>query len=412
MRERIIYQIFVRNHSEEGNFLSVENDLERIKSLGVDIVYLMPIFTIGEINRKGTYGSPYAIKDYFEISKDLGTTEEFVSLINKCHKLGMKLILDMVFNHTSPDNVLINTHKEFYYLRDGKPSNRVGEWSDIIDLNVERDDTQEYLLSVLKHYVNLGVDGFRFDVASLIPLSFFKRARKELGNNILFFAESVDGSFKEYLRSINSYCEDDENLVPTFDLLYNYNYFFKVIDFLKDGKKDSLRKVFEIINKENKEHPDIFRSNCLENHDNDRVARYCQTPLLLKNITAMFMLMRGYAFIYAGEEYAIKHKPELFEKDPVPWEEKDLSFEQFIKDMVKIKTSLGDINDQTITELGDSFVFKLSFRNKDKEYIGLFNLNENKTSLQDHYNLVGKVNLLNNQVIDSYEIEGPILFFK
>ena len=122
--------------------------------------------------------------------------------------------------------------------------------------------------------------------------------------------------------------------------------------------------------------------------------------------------MRGYAFIYAGEEYAIKHKPELFEKDPVPWEEKDLSFEQFIKDMVKAKTSLGDISDQTIAELGDSFVFELSFRNKDKVYIGLFNLNENKTSLQDCYNLIGKVNLLNNQVIDSYEIEGPILFIK
>ncbi len=412
MSERIIYQVFVRNHSSKGDFLSVEKDLPRIKSLGVEIVYLMPIFTIGEVNRKGTYGSPYAIKDYFEISRDLGTIDEFVSLIKKCHELEMKIILDMVFNHTSPDNALIETHKEFYYLKNGKPSNRVGEWTDIIDLNVERDDTQQYLLSVLKHYVDLGVDGFRFDVASLIPLSFFKIARKELGPNVLFFAESVEPEFKEYLRSIDSYCEDDENLVPTFDLLYNYNYLSKVIDYLKYGDKDILRQVFEIINRENKEHPEILRSNCLENHDVDRIANNCKSLSQLKNITAMFVLMRGYAFLYAGEEYAIKHKPELFEKDPVPWNERDCSFEGFIKYIIEIKKSLGDIKNQVIKEIGTSFVFELSFESNNKQYIGLFNLNEKKTSLQDAYDLIGKVNLLNNQSINSLEIEGPILFVK
>ena len=412
MSGKIIYQVFVRNHSVDGDFKSVENDLERIKSLGVNIVYLMPIFTIGEVNRKGKYGSPYAIKNYFEISKDLGTTDDLISLINKCHQLGMKIILDMVFNHTSPDNGLINTHKEFYYLKDGKPSNRVGEWSDIIDLNVEREDTQQYLLSVLKHYVGLGIDGFRFDVASLIPLSFFKYARKELGDNVLFFAESVEESFRKYLRSINSYCEDDENLVPTFDLLYNYNYFFEVIGYLKDGNKDSIRKAFEIINRENKEHPEILRSNCLENHDTERVASYCKSFEQLKSITAMFMLMRGYAFLYAGEEYAIKHKPELFEKDPIPWCEKNQSFEGFIKHIVNIKNSIGDVENQNIKEIDDSFVFELSFESNNKQYIGLFNLNENKTSLQDYDGLVGKVNLLNNQTINSLEIDEPILFFK
>ena len=106
----VIYQVFVRNYSKEGTFKALQKDLERIKNLGVDIIYLTPIHKIGVLNRKGTYGSPYAIQDYFSVSEDLGTIQDFKDLVNNIHSHGMKIILDMVFNHTSPDNVLINTH--------------------------------------------------------------------------------------------------------------------------------------------------------------------------------------------------------------------------------------------------------------------------------------------------------------
>ena len=145
----VIYQVFVRNYSQDGSFVYLEKDLKRIKDLGVDIIYLTPINEIGQKNRKGNWGSPYASKDYYSISHDLGTKEDLISLINKTHELGMKIILDMVFNHTAPDSVLFKKHPEFYFYKDGKPGNRIGDWSDIIDLDTSREDTQDYLIEVL-----------------------------------------------------------------------------------------------------------------------------------------------------------------------------------------------------------------------------------------------------------------------
>jgi len=187
----IIYQIFPRNHSKEGTLKKIEEDLKRISSLGIEVIYLMPIHEIGIKERKGTYGSPYAIKDYFSISSDLGTLEDFKSLVNSTHELGMKIILDMVFNHTSPDNLLLENHEDYYYHKFWKVSNKVSEWTDIIDLDTSKEETQNYLIKVLKYWILNGVDGFRFDVASVIPIKFFIKARKELGNDIIFIGESV-----------------------------------------------------------------------------------------------------------------------------------------------------------------------------------------------------------------------------
>ena len=196
-QNEIIYQIFPRNYSKEGTFKQITKDLERIRDLGVNIIYLMPIHEIGVKNRKGTYGSPYAIKDYYSISKDLGRLTDFKKLVKETHRFGMKIILDMVFNHTAPDNVLLKNHEDYYYHKNGKLGNRVGDWSDIVDLDTYKKETQDYLLDVLKYWVSLGVDGFRFDVASMIPLSFFKRAREELKDTI-FIGESIDFNFHDY----------------------------------------------------------------------------------------------------------------------------------------------------------------------------------------------------------------------
>ena len=111
----VIYQVFIRNETKEGTFNALENKLEEIKEKGCDILYVMPISPIGEKGRKGTLGSPYAIKDYETINEEYGTLEDFKSLINKTHDLGMKIMMDIVFNHTSRDSVLIEKHEEFYY---------------------------------------------------------------------------------------------------------------------------------------------------------------------------------------------------------------------------------------------------------------------------------------------------------
>ena len=281
----------------------------------------MPIHEIGIKNRKGTYGSPYAVKDYYSISKDLGTKEDFLSLINSTHKLGMKIIIDMVFNHTAPDSVLLEQHPEYYFYRDGKLGYRVGDWSDILDLDTHREDTQNYLVDVLKYWVSLGVDGFRFDVASMIDFKVFSKAREALGKEVIFIGESVDTWFANYLQSNNYYYTPDIDMFPVFDALYNYSWFRIFEQYLR--KEVELEVLLKAIKDDEKLlEGKGLRINCMENHDNERVAHYVNEKELEK-IVDLFTEIKGPLFIYMGQEFGIKHKPELFEKDPVVWTPND-----------------------------------------------------------------------------------------
>ena len=199
LRNQMIYQVFVRNYSEEGTFNALRKDLKRIKELGTDILYLMPIHPIGELNRKGTMGSPYAIKDYYGISPDLGTLDDFKLLIKETHELDMKLMIDVVFHHTAPDHVWVKEYPHFYVYKKGKLANKVGDWSDIADFEfVNNPELISKLTDVLLYWTKLGVDGYRFDVASMIPKEFYEVAFpkvNEANPNTIYLAESVDSNF-------------------------------------------------------------------------------------------------------------------------------------------------------------------------------------------------------------------------
>lgn len=117
LRKQTMYSVYVRNHSEEGTFKAVTRDLDRIKDLGTDIVWFMPIHPIGEKNRKGILGSPYAISDYRKVNPEYGTLEDFKELIGETHKKGMKLMIDVVYNHTSHESVLWQEHPEWFYKK-------------------------------------------------------------------------------------------------------------------------------------------------------------------------------------------------------------------------------------------------------------------------------------------------------
>lgn len=360
----IIYQIFPRNHSKEGTFKKIEEDLKRISSLGVEIIYLMPIHEIGIKKRKGTYGSPYAIKNYFSISPDLGTLEDFKSLVNKTHELGMKIILDMVFNHTSPDNILLENHEDYYYHKDGKVLNKVSDWTDIIDLDTSKEETQNYLIKVLKYWISNGVDGFRFDVASIIPIKFFIKARKELGKDIIFIGESV-GNLDKF-RQRGFITNEDNEMYPTFNSLYNYNYFFKLIDYIK-GK----RKIDDIIEELNKDKNNL-RLLCLENHDNERIAALLNEERL-SNFLDFLSFIKGQVFIYAGQENGNIHKPELFEKDPLNLSYCNSNIYQMYLNLINKKKKQKEIIDIIFSKIKDnSLLVKVKYvdgQAEQKEFI-------------------------------------------
>ena len=181
LRNQVIYEVFVRNHSAVGTFQGVQKDLTRIQELGVDIIWLMPIHPIGDLHRKRSLGCPYSIQDYRAINPEYGTLEDFRSLVQSIHRLGLQVMIDVVFNHTSHDSWLASHHPEwFYHNPSGKIAGKVEDWTDVVDLDYSHPELWSYLIETLKFWVAEGVDGFRCDVASLVPVEFWQEARTEL----------------------------------------------------------------------------------------------------------------------------------------------------------------------------------------------------------------------------------------
>jgi len=223
----VIYEIFVRNHSPAGTFAGVTADLSRIKALGVDVVWLMPIHPIGRAKRKGSAGSPYAIADYRAVNPNYGDEADFRTLVRRAHELGLKVMIDLVYNHTSPDSVLARQHPDWFY-RDpaGQPFPRNGDWSDVVDLAYNHAGLVEVLLEAMLKWVRLGVDGFRCDVASLVPLEFWQQARAAAARikpDFIWLAESVHPHFIRCMRRQGYPALADAELYQVFDLTYDYD---------------------------------------------------------------------------------------------------------------------------------------------------------------------------------------------
>ena len=182
-KDAVIYQINLRQFTPEGTFFAAQSHLPRLKELGVDILWLMPIHPIGERNRKRTLGSPYAVKDYFGVNPEFGTESDFRAFIDAAHAHGFKVILDWVANHTAWDNPLVAEHPNWYetdWKGDFHPTPWT-DWADIIDLDYDNADLRAYKIRALKYWVEeFGVDGYRCDVAGYVPLDFWETARAEL----------------------------------------------------------------------------------------------------------------------------------------------------------------------------------------------------------------------------------------
>jgi glycosidase len=182
-RNAAIYQINTRQFTTEGTFAAAQEHLQRLKDLGITIIWLMPVHPIGEVNRKGTLGSPYAVKDYYAVNPELGTLDDLKRFVSAAHDLGMYVILDWVANHTAWDCVLVDEHPE-WYDRDWKGDFRPTpwwDWPDIIDLDYHQADLRKYMTDALTHWVReADIDGYRCDVAGYVPTDFWNNARREL----------------------------------------------------------------------------------------------------------------------------------------------------------------------------------------------------------------------------------------
>lgn len=413
IRSYTFYQVFPRQHSQTSDFKGVIKDLDRIKKLGTDVLYLLPIHPIGKVARKGTLGSPYSIVDYYAIDQDLGSLEDFQLLIDEAHKRDMKVMIDIVFNHTSRDSVLVKDHPDWFYKNaNGEFANRVGDWSDITDLDFRKHEVWDYLTNVLIYWAKM-VDGFRCDVAPLLPIDFWIQARKaveKVNPDLIWLTESVHLSFIKYIRDMGYDCSSDSQMYEAFDICYDYDIFDYMGDYLKDPHKLS-RWLEEIFRQEVVYPKNYIKLRSFENHDQVRLRSIVRDSNHFKQMLALNFFIKGPAMIYAGMEHGISHRPDLFELDLVPWNKKN-SYETYIERLAKLKKQPLFI-DGNFHMHHTKEVAVLSYTYQNQFMVGIFNLEHevsvnvplidgNYTNFIDESNVIvkdGKVQLTDQPII-------------
>lgn len=322
VRNLVIYEVYVRNHGRNGTFADVVADLPRIREMGVDVIWFMPIHPIGEAKRKGTLGSPYAIRNYREVNPEYGTVEEFKLLCQYAHALGLKVMIDVVYNHTAPDSNLIEAHPEWYHRdAEGHPVTSVPEWSDIIDLNYADPTLWEYQIETLVQWAQLGVDGFRCDVASIVPLELWQRARAEVARvkpGVLWLAESVHTSFVIHRRRHGLTGFSDGEVHSAFDLSYDYDIWPLFEKAVADPAAVPLY-VSALWYQKGIYPAHVVKMRCVENHDQRRIMGRAPSRDQALAWMAFAAFNEGAFLIYGGQESENSHTPSLFELDKVVW---------------------------------------------------------------------------------------------
>jgi glycosidase len=305
-----IYQINTRQFTPEGTFRAAEQQLPRLKELGVDILWLMPINTIGMKNRKGTLGSPYAVQDYFSVNPEFGKLEDLKHFVAAAHQQGMHVILDWVANHTAWDNVLVAQHPD-WYARNWKGDFRPTpwwDWSDIIDLDYSHPELRKYMTDALKYWVNeADIDGYRCDVAGYVPIDFWNNARKELDAIKLVFM------LAEW--------ESRDMHAEAFDMTYAWTWYDAVRE-LTTGRKHDLGGLRNYYAWNESYYPhDIMRMTFVSNHDKnawdgtefEQFGPGLEAAIVLSGVGA------GMPLIYNGQEAGNTKRLKFFEKDPIVW---------------------------------------------------------------------------------------------
>ena len=376
LRSDVIYSIYVRNHTEEGTFLSIIPDLDRIKALGTDIIWFLPIHPIGVKNKKGSLGCPYANRDYRSVNPAYGTMEDFQALVAQIHRRGMKCIIDVVYNHTSPDSVLTQEHPEFFYRKpDGSMGNHVGDWTDVVDLDYTCKELWDYQIESLTMWAGI-VDGFRCDVASFLPVEFWCRAREaaaKVNPDCIWLAETVHSGFAIFNRKNGLYCASDYEMFRAFDLEYDYDT-REVFDRYLKGEV-TLSHYLDMLNFQECLYPENYiKMRCLENHDQPRIASFIREEKVLENYTAFLYFLKGTTLLYAGQEYRNDHVPSLFEKEVIS-RDRSLDITPWLQKMYRIKKELLSCEDYFTAKADDKHDIAILTRDDNKTVkLGIFSM--------------------------------------
>lgn len=308
-QKAIIYQINTRQFTPEGTFAAAQQQLPRLKALGVDIIWLMPINPIGAQHRKGSLGSPYSVRDYRGVNPEFGTLADLRALVAAAHKLGLHVILDWVANHSAWDNPLHARHPD-WYDHDWKGANRPTpwwDWEDVIDLNYDSPGLRQYMTEAMKYWVRAAdVDGFRCDVAGYVPLDFWENARAELSA----------------IKPVFMLAEFDQRDIHAraFDASYAWKWNNAMAD-IGHGKAD-VTALFGYYSENQSAWPAAAqRMVYTENHDQNAWEGTASERFgpNLGNAIALSFIGDGIPLIHNGQEAGNPRRLKFFERDPIEW---------------------------------------------------------------------------------------------
>ena len=309
LRNGTLYEIFPRDFSAAGNLAGVTARLDDLRQLGVNVLWLMPIHPIGQQGRKGDFGSPYSIRDYYAIDPHYGTLADFKTLVAGAHQRGMKVIMDLVANHTAWDSVMM-TNKSFYKQdAAGHVISPDPGWTDVAGLNYANPDLRQYMITMLKYWIReCDVDGFRCDVAWGVPVDFWEQARAELEKtkpDIMLLAEADKPGY----------------LVKAFDLDYSWKLMWSMNDvLLHSAPAASIRRSWE---ESRAQYPrDALHLRISDDHDETRaIERYGMNGALAAS--ALMFTLDGVPLLYNGMEVGDATEsadPALFDKLNICWQ--------------------------------------------------------------------------------------------
>ncbi len=353
IKNATIYEVNVRQYTEEGSLAAFEERLPKLKELGVDVLWFMPIQPIGRLNRKAVgdtfvqdlatpdydkyWGSPYSISDYTAVNPRYGTVDDFKRIIKKCHDMDMYVILDWVGNHTAWDNTWLTEHPEWYtHDSTGKITDPIGEdgkswgWTDVADLNYDNKDMRTAMIKSMQFWVDeCDLDGFRCDVAMEVPTNFWNEARVAL--------EKV----KPMFMLAESETHQPDQFESAFDAYYGWE-MHHIFNKLYKGEVNAKEIIRVMSEKDSINGTKAFPMNMITNHDENSWNGTIDERLgeSWKAMAVLSYSLRGLPLIYNGQEAGLKHRLSFFGKDEIDWDSPDANkYFEFYQIMNEIKAN-------------------------------------------------------------------------
>lgn len=308
-KNAVIYEVNTRQFTNEGTFNAFAAHLPRLKELGVDILWFMPIHPIGEKNRKGSLGSYYSVRDYKAVNPEFGNFDDFKNLVDQAHQLGFKVVLDWVANHTSFDHQWTIDHPEWYTRDEKGQIVSPFDWTDVADLNYDNNPALwDAMIDALKFWVaEANIDGYRCDVAGMVPVEFWNKARVEL----------------DAIKPVFMLAEDEGQRVlmqNAFDANYGWE-FHHIMNGIAKGEKNAADVWSYFAKEDTLFAPSSYRMMFTSNHDENswNGTEFERMGEGARAFAVMSYMIPGFPMIYNGQEVGLSKRLLFFEKDTINW---------------------------------------------------------------------------------------------